>query len=285
MGLYRDAWIDAVDARMTILAEHVEDATATLMPTVARVIAVAARTGNDPAAVADVGRLLDRHAALCTACLLDELTVYHDAYVTPRKGWRQLDPEWRLTHTRLRDSEIRARRKARAAAARQDGLAPRLDELRGGGRVPGLDKLGKMTDAELNLLLRRFGIARNRTELMSTAVGREAARLTGVTKSTEALRRQILDRAESAVRRNLMTAAKEAVRGYQEERLVKAGATGDTLLEWSAVGGEDGDERSCGDCPERHGEQRTKDEWEGDGPGSLNLQCNGNCRCELEVVD
>ena len=161
-----------------------------------------------------------------------------------------------------------------------DPLVDRIEtegaRLRQGGRVRSLERIAKLTDAELNLTLRRFGIGQDRVEMVAQAVERSMQRLVGTTAPTPALLQQVLDRTESAVRKELRLAAKELTRTYLHQKL---GTKPGDLEEWQAVM----DTRTCDDCEERDGmDPMTHEEWEAQGlPGSTNLVCDGECRCML----
>ncbi len=147
--------------------------------------------------------------------------------------------------------------------------------LRVGGRVPTPAAIARMTDAEVNLLLRRFGVGQDRVELMTQAVERAAQRLVGAEAPTPALVEKVMASAQAAVRRELQVAAKELTRQYTTREM---GVGGETVERWQAVM----DKATCDDCEARHGDVQTHEEWVADGePGSRNLQCNGQCRCIL----
>ena len=57
---------------------------------------------------------------------------------------------------------------------------------------------------------------------------------------------------------------------------------GDGLYRWTTVG----DERSCEDCAERAGQEKTLEEWETIGmPKSGFSRCGRRCRCEITPVE
>lgn len=146
--------------------------------------------------------------------------------------------------------------------------------LRQGGRVPSLQDVAGMTDAELSLLLRRFGVDQARVQLTREAVVRALRQLTNAQNPEPAVVEEALRRAEAAVRRDLQFMAKEAIRARELDALPD-----DELLAWTAVL----DSGTCESCRARHDmEPRLLSEWEWIGtPGSDNLICDGGCRCKL----
>lgn len=150
--------------------------------------------------------------------------------------------------------------------------------LRQGGRLPSLQSLASKTDAELNLLLRRFGLATDRGQRLEDAIIRATRQLTRASRPSQAVVERAIRQAEAAVRRELQQMTKETLRQYQAQQRGDA-----ALLVWVAVGGSDGDKDSCPDCPPLHGETHTAAEWAAIGePGGDNTICDGNCRCTLE---
>jgi hypothetical protein len=191
-----------------------------------------------------------------------------DALREVRRSKRAIQAELSETRRALAESEARS-----AAAA-----GPRITDgarLSVGGRVPTPADIARMTDAEANLLLRRFGVGQDRVELVSAALERASQRLVGAEAPSTALVDATMAAAERAVRRELRVAAKELTRQYQTREM---GVGDDTPERWQAVM----DKATCNDCEARHGEVQPHAAWVQDGePGSRNLVCNGQCRCLL----
>lgn len=141
--------------------------------------------------------------------------------------------------------------------------------------LPTLAQIVKLSDLELDLLLRQMGVPVEREEMLRTAVRRAAGRLVGADNPDAVLVDRVMQQAESAVRRELQVTAKQLTREYTQREL---GVQAETMLRWQAVM----DAATCGSCEERHGSVQTFGDWLDDGePGSRNLICNGNCRCML----
>lgn len=275
-GAYWSALLASIDHREAAIREHVDTMTAVLMPRVARVVAVAVRAGVTHEEVAAAARPLDRMARMVSAHLVDLAGDWHDAHVPLRRAAKGSDADW-LSYPPVHDAHLDAWRATRA----DGGGVLRLD-ARGlivGGRVPDIERVGTMTDAELNLLLKRFGVGRDRGEMLAEAVRRRAARLVAADHPDPALVDRVMDDAERAVRADLRQAAKAAVRGY---RNVASGWEDDTVLRWISrlpAG------NVCPSCEDRHGRQRTWAQWQREGtPGNANTLCQDECLCELGEV-
>ena len=146
-----------------------------------------------------------------------------------------------------------------------------------GGRLPSLESLVGKTDAELNLLLRRFGLAEDRAQRLEDAVVRATRQLTSAKHPSQAVVDRAIKQTEAAVRRELMQTSKETLRAYQAQRRGAA-----AVLVWVAVN-DGGDDRTCDDCAALHGTIKTAAEWQSYGePGGDNTVCDGTCRCTLE---
>lgn len=129
------------------------------------------------------------------------------------------------------------------------------------------------TDAELNLLLRRFGLATDRGQRLEDAVVRATRQLTRAKTPSPRVIERAIKQAESAVRAELLAMSKETLRAY--ERAQNADAE---QLVWVSVL----DDSTCGDCEELHGTVMSAAEWEARGePGEGNEVCGNNCRCTL----
>lgn len=153
------------------------------------------------------------------------------------------------------------------------------DEVRllQGGRLPSLESLASKSDAELNLLLRRFGLDVDRAQKLEDAVVRATRQLTRAKNPSAAVIDRAVRQAESALRRELMQTSKETLRAYQAQ---KRGAG--EMLVWVAVN-DGGDDRTCADCEALHGTVKTAAQWAEYGePGGDNTVCDGNCRCTLD---
>ena len=117
-----------------------------------------------------------------------------------------------------------------------------------GGRLPELDTLASKTDAELNLLLRRFGLDTDRAQRLEDAVVRATSQLQRAGRPSAAVIERATRQAESAVRRELMQLSKETLRAYEAQK------RGDVaMLVWISVL----DDSTCSDCEALHGEEHT----------------------------
>lgn len=291
MGAYRDALLDSILDRDDLVLGHA-GASSIFEPRVLRAVVVARRT-TDPAEVLDAARPLDRLRQRAHLELLPSVGAHVTTHRESRRyarsidldGWEALEP--------VRKRDLKERREMRAlmslplrmdAPRQQRKLEqrPRPTEPGGGGsgRLPDLDAIGNMSDAELERLLRRFGRHPDRDVLLSEAVERELRQLTRARNPDQGLVERATDRAMSAVRRELMLDAKAAVREMHLESVLE-GTDTSTRFRWVSVLDDD----VCNDCNWRHGERVTMAAWEDVGlPGSDNLVCNGQCRCELEEV-
>lgn len=154
---------------------------------------------------------------------------------------------------------------------------PETPRLRVGGRLPRLEDLAQKTDAELNLLLRRFGLSIDRGQAIEDAVVRATRQLTRAKNPSEEVVERALRSAESAVRRELLLMSKETLRAHRRAQREDA-----EVLVWVSVL----DERTCRDCEKLHGRKMTAAQWEAYGePGEDNTVCDGNCRCTLEDAE
>jgi len=242
------------------------------VPRVAKVVAVAARAGATRAHVEAATAGLDRMARMARAHLVDVAGDLHDGHEPRRRGARDLDPDWR-SYPPVHPGHIVARRAERQVLV-VDG------PLLKGGRVPELGRLGKLTDAELNLLLKRFGIGRDRDRLLSQEVARASRRLVGADRPDAALVDRVMDDAERAVRAELRISAKAAVRDY---RVTAGGWEPETVLRWEAR--ISSTPKPCPSCIDRHGREQTWAEWQAEGePGNANTLCGEECLCALDAV-
>lgn len=273
--IFWDALLDSVDARESLVRDFASTHTEHLLPDVALVVAVAARRRRvDREEVREAALPLDRRSRMLRAHLVDSVADWHETHLPRRREAKLFDSSWR-NHPPVRNDHLYARSIARALE-RKDADPPRLIV---GGRVPELERLGDLTDAELNLLLRRFGMDRDRGALLSTAVADVASRVADAPNPDDALVQQVLSRAETAVRLNLLSAAKGAVRDY---RAHADRWEDDTELRWVSRLPAPG---VCPSCVERHNLVMTWAEWQSEGePGSPNTICNGQCLCELDEV-
>lgn len=287
MGAFRDALLDSILDRDDLVLGHASAAEA-FRPRVLRAVVVATRS-RDHDEVLESARPLDRGRRLAHLHLLPRLGSHVSTHRTTRRAARELDLEgWELLAP-VTKADLKARRALRAAIANAARLdAPRQQrkveparariEPGGGGSLPSLDQIGEMTDAQIERLLRRFGRRPGREVMLSEAVERELRQLTRARRPDRALVDHATKRAMSAVRRELMLDAKAAVR---EVSLEAIGATATTRVRWVSVLDDD----VCNSCNWRHGERKTMDEWDEVGlPGSDELVCDGQCRCELEEV-
>lgn len=264
-----EALLDRLEDRDSLVDEFVLAASEDMRDEVGRVVAAAARAGSTRESVREAVeqerlRRLTAVALLQVAAAALEHARRHAAAPSGR------------AHP-VRRSEVEARRAARAAeaAARGDADPPRLQV---GGRLPSPARLSRMTDAELNLLLKRFGIGVDRVERLGTAVALAASRLVGAERPTDAAVERVLRTAEAAVRRELLESARETL-----HEVSLAALPDEVPLRCVAVA--DGeDPASCEDCIDLHDETMTKAEWESSNlePGSLSRVCGALCRCVLE---
>lgn len=282
---YVDALLDAVEARDRLATRYADELADDLTDELSRIVAVAAEAG---ATEADVDRAikregLDRLMVIATLLLAEEadevaarsVRAQARAVVAGGRKDRAVGP------IRKQDLEARA---ASRAAERLDGdgaLSFYVDadppRLIIGGRVPPLERLSRMTDAELNLLAKRFGVDEDRARMLSVEVRRASMRLVGADNPDDELADQVLQRAEQAVRRTLRTRAKDLVRRYELARLA---TTDEMPMRWIAVLG---GSSSCPSCKRRHDHVQTFRVWSGEGmPGSANLICEDECRCLLQ---
>lgn len=145
--------------------------------------------------------------------------------------------------------------------------------------MPTAAEAARFTTEELLTTLERFGVSPD-FGAFEDALLREARDLgrLGMGDMTAAATQRARDSIERAFRATVQQATKGLVRDYGMAAQIAAGAQGDWLAASLCVG----DEASCEDCDELHGEERTLDEWMRDGrPGSAARQCRANCRCEL----
>lgn len=279
-GPYWDALLDDLDAREQAITDHVETMLPVFTPRLARIVAVAARPRVTEDTLTEAALPLDRVHRMTLAHLVDLAGDWHDTHHARRREARAVDPAW-ASYPPVRREHIEARRAARLVARQDDASTPIVEKVSArliqGGRVPELARLGTMTDAELNLLLRRFGIAKDRERMLSREVSRATRRLVGADNPDRALVDRVLDDAERAVRRTLRQSTKVAVREY---RATAAGWQPDTVLRWETSGG-----KSCPSCEDRHGLTATWAAWQARGePGSSNLFCGLECNCGLTEV-
>lgn len=144
-----------------------------------------------------------------------------------------------------------------------------------GSRLPDLDEIADLSDAQLRQLIARLGLDGDAAARLADKFATASERLIGRKIPDDALIDQVAAAARRAVRQSLMVSAKEAIRSSTME---KHRAGGRTQMIWISVL----DDGTCVSCEDRHGESRPLDAWETIGmPGSRELICNGNCRCEL----
>lgn len=277
---YVDALLDAIHARDGLAGRYADDLADDLTDELARIVDAAAKAG---ATSGDLDRAIAREK-IDRLCLIATLLLAEDADDLAgravRAQARAVVAEGRRERAvgPIRKADIEARAALRLAektdALRLDDDPPRLVI---GGRVPPIEKLSRMTDAELNLLAKRFGVDQDRARLLSAEVRRASLRLVGADKPDEALVDQVLARAEAAVRRTLRTRAKDLVRRYE---LARIATTDEMPMRWVAVLA---GSTSCPSCEVRHDHVQTFRVWQGEGmPGSPNLICEDECRCVLQ---
>lgn len=158
-----------------------------------------------------------------------------------------------------------------------EGTPPPLRDP-GGRFVPSRDALERQSTGELVETLRRFGVEVDVERLLREAT----VRIERIAVADRPDRATLIDsagRVEAFMQRELAREAKDYVRRLE---MVAHGLRGPGSREKVAVWQAVGDDRTCESCDDRHGEEATMDEWNGRGvPGSPNLVCDGNCRCEL----
>lgn len=146
--------------------------------------------------------------------------------------------------------------------------------------LPSTAALSKRSTKALLRTLRRFGIVLDAAAIESN-VAAVVSQLTAAGVPSQAL----IQRTEAAVIRAsrvvMIREIKDYVRRKQREGLGLTGRGGGKAV-WVAVL----DSRTCPDCLARHGVKKTMADWEREGlPGSDNLICDGNCRCDLLRAD
>lgn len=268
MGAYRDALLDAIDAKAELVAAAgglADDFGDELDLVVAR----AARRG---ATEDDVRLELERHfgrilraaharVALGSLVLIERTSrAQEDAIAVDGRAKREGPIR------RLHLEERRARRRA-------DSLA-RFDAA----ELPDLEDLVDMEPRRLAALMRRLGVQLEEKGL-TEAVVRATRRVLGTGIPDDALLESVAKAAKGSLRQSLMVATKNAIRAIE---LAKHKASRRDQMIWVSVL----DNRTCDSCEERHGETMSLAEWEREGmPGSAALLCDGNCRCELQPAE
>ena len=270
----RDAVLDAVEASAELVESFATRVAETLTDEIHAVVVVAARA---KATEADVRAAIDR-VRLRRAAILAALDVARDAERLGARVERTLraaagqGPGRRGPPIRKRDLDERRARRGDSALVRFD----RIEDVPEGD-VPELEALAGRSEAELLALLRSRGVSFDPDGEFVTQIERATKRLLGADRPDDALVERVIRNAQSAARGSLLRLAKSTVR---EARVIplERGREINARWLWVAVL----DDRTCESCDERHNESRTMAEWEQEGkPGSANLLCNGNCRCEL----
>lgn len=145
----------------------------------------------------------------------------------------------------------------------------------GRGKLPALENLLKKTPEQLVSTLERFGVDPDVDGLASRSE-RSWMRLERLAREgiepDEAMWEQLDKSAERDMTQNLRKMTKSAIRTYRQSKLPN-----DKLM-WLTVG----DEKVCKSCEPRHGKVKTRKQWQASGmPGSANLVCTDECRCQL----
>lgn len=283
-GPYWDALLASIDSRDEVVRVHTRAGLEAMRPSLVRLVVAHERRRGVDERLSRLERMAHVHRVL----LVDPVGDHVDAHRPSRAAAKALDAAWR-SYGPVRGRDLAAWREARATAllraaqgdassrARADDDPERArPRLVSGGRVPGIERVARMTPAELNLLLKRFGLGHDREKMLAERVARETHRLLGRASSpSDALRERALATAERAVKQELRLEAKEAVREYE---LATQGWTPATVLVSKAVGDED----TCADCERFDNEERPLRDWGQDAPGGANRVCQGECRCEFE---
>jgi hypothetical protein len=134
-----------------------------------------------------------------------------------------------------------------------------------------------MSNAELRFTIRRFGLSIPQSESLPATVRRVSRRLIQTRRPDDALVEQVHKTAQRAVRQHLQIQTKDVMRRFE---MAKYESSGYRKFVWLCVE----DNHSCESCVSRvsMGSLSMK-EWARVGePGSHNLLCNGQCRCELQ---
>lgn len=284
---YVDAVLDGVDAKHAFVREHADRVVKALSDDALAVVVVAARSN---ATERDVDQAIDRRQIwrkqlVAAVVMLEEADDLAEDLVESRvravernllSGRGRSKPMGVVTRKVL--EERRAVRATERADARRIKIAdPDAPQLRVGGRLPSRERMRQMSDAQLNLTLRRFGVEISRDASLASEVRRASQRLVRTRRPDTALVERVHRNAEAAVRRSLQIQVKDVIRRYTFARYK---AAGHEEFKWVCVL----DNHSCESCLARHYyDPMPMDEWEQIGePGSHNLLCNGQCRCELE---
>jgi hypothetical protein len=149
---------------------------------------------------------------------------------------------------------------------------------------PTADELAGLTVEELLQLLAEFGIDLDVAKLDEAARAAFARAKAAIRDGHEldAAAQGELDKAIVRAFDKELRADVKAIMGDWRGAVLGGGRTGSQPQElWVAVM----DTATCEDCEKRHGEERTRAEWEQVGmPRSNALICQDQCRCELFPV-
>jgi hypothetical protein len=149
---------------------------------------------------------------------------------------------------------------------------------------PDVTRLASLTAEDAIALLAKFGVELDLAALEDTAKA-AFARAKAAARAGVLLDATAMAALEGAVQRALDSALRESLRaiiGGWRESVIAGGEPPTRLRElWVAVM----DTSTCTSCEDRHGEERTRAEWQLRGmPRSEALICRRKCRCELFPV-
>lgn len=285
---YVDAVLDAVDAKQDFANGYLDRVVGALADDTLSILAIAARPRATEAMVerALSKKNIERKQLIATLVMVEEaddlIGELVDARVEAlevnlRNGRDKTEPMGPITKKHL--EARRAERNAERADAKKKVIIadPDAPSLRRGGRLPSRTKMATMSNAELRFTIRRFGLQIPRGEMLPATIRRVSRRLIGASRPDDALVAQVHKTAQRAVRQHLQVQVKDTMRRFEQ---AKYKAAGYRKFRWVCVL----DSASCESCESRAtmGSLAMK-EWERIGePGSHNLLCNGQCRCELQ---
>ena len=144
--------------------------------------------------------------------------------------------------------------------------------------LPPRSVLERRSTKAIAATLRRYGI-RADLRTMEDGTVRAMMQLVSAPQPTANLIARTTEALRSKGQTQVALQLKDFVRSQSMAALGLTGkAGGEQQAVWIAVM----DKATCDDCMERHGVSKTMAEWEAEGlPGSENLMCNGNCRCDF----
>lgn len=269
-----DAVIDAVDAKAGLVEGVANRVAAHLKDDVAAVVAVAARAGATRAMVAEAIRKrriprLELVAMVETlhhaGSLAERIAASHEKAVAAAGRAKRRGP------LRRPDLEERRARRGRTDRIEEEDL----------DALPPIDELAGLSDDALRSILRDNGVAWNEDEALATQIERVSSRLIGAERPDDALVERVIRSALSRTRTRLLGAAKGVVRDITTARSFR-GRPPEAPMIWIALLDTTPGHETCSSCEDRHNDSAPMSEWRERGlPGSANLLCGDQCRCEL----